>query len=298
MTSPTDHDASRYDRAFRLGIGMNVVYVIIEASAGLAFGSVALISDAGHNLSDVLALTLAWGGVVLARAQPTERRTYGLKRATILASLGSALLLCVALGAVGWEAIARLNTPAPTNSVVIMVVAGAGVVINGLTAALFLFGRRTDLNIRGAFLHMVADASVSFGVVLAGLVIYFTDWWWVDPVAALVVALVILASGVALLRESLDLTMDAVPRHIDPAAVREYLEELPGVVQAHHLHIWGMSTTETALTVHLVVSDLSKGDELLRTVSQDLSERFSIQHPTIQIELGSDAACYAASPGA
>jgi|TARA_B100000315_G_scaffold168548_1_gene157066 cobalt-zinc-cadmium efflux system protein len=282
-------DTQAYDRAFKVGIVVNGVYVLIEAGCGFAFNSVALISDAGHNLSDVLALTLAWGATFLSRAQPTERRTYGMKRATVLASLASAVMLCIALGAVIWESFARLAEPAATNGRTIVFVAGVGVVINLVTAVMFMSGRHDDLNIKSAFLHMAADAAVSFGVVIAGVVMLATNWLWVDPIVALSVAALILVSGLGLLRESLDLAMDAVPDHVDVGAVREYLDTLPGVDDVHHLHIWAMSTTETALTVHLVMQPDRSDDLLLQSVSDALKQRFGIQHPTIQVEHGSSS---------
>ena len=286
MAHSHHHLPASYDRAFKLGIGMNAGFVVLEAAAGITFNSVALISDAAHNLSDVLALILAWGAFWLSGAAPTRRRTYGMKRATILASLVSAVMLCTALGAVVWEALHRLSSPATTHGLTIVVVAGAGVVVNGLTAALFLSGRHTDLNIKGAYLHMLADAAVSLGVVCAGIVILFTGWGWVDPAVALVVAVVILASGVALLRESLDLAMDTVPRHIRIEEVRRYLAALPGVCDVHDLHIWNMSTTETALTVHLVVPEHPVSDRFLQHTAKTLRDDYSIHHPTIQIEDG------------
>jgi cobalt-zinc-cadmium efflux system protein len=282
--------AHAYDRAFKVGIAVNGLYVLIEAGCGFAFNSVALVSDAGHNLSDVLALGLAWGATFLSHSRPTERRTYGMKRATVLASLVSAVMLCVALGAVIWESLARLSAPAATNGRTIILVAGAGVVINLVTAVMFMSGRHHDLNIKSAFLHMAADAAVSLGVVVAGLIIVTTGWLWVDPIVALAVAAIIFVSGLGLLRESFDLAMDAVPDHVDVAAVRAYLDGLPGVNDVHHLHIWAMSTTETALTVHLVMQSTRADDELLQSVSDTLERRFGIQHPTIQIEDGSSKA--------
>lgn len=281
------HDAHAYDRAFKVGIAVNGLYVLIEAGCGFAFNSVALVSDAGHNLSDVLALALAWGAACLSRTRPTERRTYGMKRATVLASLASAVILCIALGAVIWESVARLTAPSPTSGRTIIFVAGAGVIINLITAIMFMSGRHSDLNIKSAFLHMAADAAVSFGVVVAGVVILSTGWLWVDPAVALAVTVVILVSGLSLLRESLDLAMDAVPDHVDVGAVRAYLESLAGVENVHHLHLWAMSTTETALTVHLVMQPDAADDALLQSVSDTLKRRFGIQHPTIQVEYGS-----------
>ncbi|MDP7294246.1 MAG: cation diffusion facilitator family transporter [Vicinamibacterales bacterium] len=285
MTDTHVH-AHAYDRAFKVGIAVNGLYVLIEAGCGFAFNSVALISDAGHNMSDVLALGLAWGATFLSHSRPTERRTYGMKRATVLASLVSAVMLCVALGAVIWESLARLAEPASTNGRTIILVAGAGVIINLVTAIMFMSGRHHDLNIKSAFLHMAADAAVSLGVVVAGLIIVSTGWLWVDPIVALAVAAIIFISGLGLLRESLDLAMDAVPDHVDVGAVRAYLDGLPGVDDVHHLHIWAMSTTETALTVHLVMQSAQADDELLQSVSDTLERRFGIQHPTIQIEDG------------
>ena len=289
MTDTHVH-AHAYDRAFKVGIAVNGLYVLIEAGCGFAFNSVALISDAGHNMSDVLALGLAWGATFLSHSRPTERRTYGMKRATVLASLVSAVMLCVALGAVIWESLARLAEPASTNGRTIILVAGAGVIINLVTAIMFMSGRHHDLNIKSAFLHMAADAAVSLGVVVAGLIIVSTGWLWVDPIVALAVAAIIFISGLGLLRESLDLAMDAVPDHVDVGAVRAYLDGLPGVDDVHHLHIWAMSTTETALTVHLVMQSAQADDELLQSVSDTLERRFGIQHPTIQIEDGSSKA--------
>ncbi len=277
-------------QAFGLGIALNVGFVVVEVAAGLATGSMALLSDAGHNVGDILALLLAWAGYRLAQTKPSERRTYGMKRATVMASLSSAVLLCLALGAVAWEAIARLNEPAQVNGAVVVVVAGIGVLINGATAALFLAGRKRDLNIKAAFLHMVADAVISLGVVCAGVCIVFTGWMWVDPVVALIVALFVLASGFGLLRESLDLAMDAVPRHIDVDAIRQYLSSVPGVAGVHDLHIWAMSTTETALTAHLVVPAREVDDGFLRSVTETLKGRFAIHHPTIQVEKGTTGA--------
>lgn len=275
-----------YARAFKLGIVINTLFVAIEAGCGLWVGSVALVSDAGHNLTDVLALGLAWGAFAIARKPPTSRHTYGLKRATILASLASAVMLCIALGAIGWEAITRLSSPPPMNGVVLVVVAGVGVIINAITAAMFMRGRHIDLNLRGAYLHMAADAAVSFAVVLAGALIYWTGWLWVDPVLALLVAVTIGAAGYNLLRESLDLAMDAVPSHVDVEAVRHYLASLPGVADVHDLHIWGMSTTETALTAHLVVDSTVDNDDRLRRIADHLGAEFRIKHPTIQLERG------------
>ena len=284
MSHDHHHIPDNFDRAFQVGIALNTIYVLIEAGCGIVFNSVALLSDAGHNISDILALALAWGASWLSRKKPTERRTYGLKRATVVASLVSAVLLCMALGIIIWESIERLTQPAHVNGIIIMLVAGVGVIINGITAWMFLRGRHDDLNIRGAYLHMAADAAVSLAVVGAGSIIYFTGWYVIDPVLALLVAIVILISGFSLLRESLDLVMDAVPKHIDIKQVETFLFTQPGVVDVHHLHIWGMSTTEVALTVHVVVDNHCDNNALIRDVGDQLATQFSINHPTIQIE--------------
>jgi cobalt-zinc-cadmium efflux system protein len=291
------HSPPNYDRAFALGVSLNAAFVIIEAGAGAMSGSLALLTDAGHNLSDVLSLLLAWGAAALARRRPSPRRTYGYSRATILASLFSALLLMGAVGAIGWEAINRLlEQPAPPKGMTIMIVAAVGVVVNGATALLFLSGKDFDLNIRGAYLHMAADAAVSVGVVLSGLLIWVYGFYWLDPAISLVIATVILLSTWRLLRDSLDLAVDAVPRGVDPAEVRAYLSSLAGVQQLHDLHIWPMSTTDTALTAHLVMDPTPDNDGFLQEVSHQLEHRFGIHHPTIQIERpGGDATCHQAA---
>ena len=291
------HAPPNYDRAFALGVSLNAAFVMIEAGAGVMSGSLALLTDAGHNLSDVLSLLLAWGAAALARRRPSARRTYGYSRATILASLFSSLLLMGAVGAIGWEAIIRLlEQPVPPKGMTIMIVAAVGVVVNGATALLFLSGKDFDLNIRGAYLHMAADAAVSVGVVLSGLLIWLYGFYWLDPAISLVIATVILLSTWRLLRDSLDLAVDAVPRGVDPGEVRTYLSSLPGVQQLHDLHIWPMSTTDTALTAHLVMDPTPDNDEFLQEVSHQLEHRFGIHHPTIQIERpGGDAHCHQAA---
>ncbi|RME33018.1 MAG: cation transporter [Gammaproteobacteria bacterium] len=285
------HAPHRYDRAFLVGLALNGTYIVVEAGCGLLFDSMALLSDAGHNLSDVLTLGLAWTAAWLAGREPSERRTYGMKRGTILASLTSAVLLCVALGALLWESAQRLQEPVATSGTTIMLVAAIGVLVNGYTAWLFHRGAHADLNLRAVFLHMLADAAVSLGVVLAGLAIALTGAAWIDPAVAIAVGLAILASGLGLLRESLDLAMDAVPRHIDLAEVRACLRELPGVEEVHHLHVWAMSTTETALTAHLVLAAGADPDTVLRRAAQELRRRFCIGHPTLQLERAGGAGC-------
>jgi cobalt-zinc-cadmium efflux system protein len=278
------HSSNNYNRAFAIGVFLNIAFVIIEATYGFRADSLALVTDAGHNLSDVLGLLLAWGAAVLATFKPTPRRTFGFRRVTILASLISALLLLVALGAIFWEAIGRLNAPRPVDSATIIVVAGIGVVINSLTAMLFFSGQKLDLNIRGAFLHMAADAAISLGVVCAGLAILATGILWLDPLLSILITVIILFGTLSLLRDSVNLAIDAVPRAIDPEKVRKYFLELPEVVGLHDLHIWAMSTTEVALTVHLVIPNPQVEDSFLQKVSHDLHHKFGIEHLTLQIE--------------
>lgn len=272
--------------AFAIGVGLNTVFVLIEAAFGLAFGSLALVADAGHNLSDVLGLLLAWGASYLARKRPSGRRTYGLRRTSIMAALGNALLLLVAVGAIAWEATHRLLQPSPVAPLAIIVVAAIGVVINTATALLFVTGRHHDLNIRGAYLHMAADAAISLGVVIGGIVISVTGWLWVDPALSLLIAVLIAYSTWDLLWQSLELSLDSVPRGIDANEVRAFLADLAGVSEVHDLHIWGLSTTETALTVHLVKPDAQVDDDWLAEVAQQLHDRFRIAHATIQVESG------------
>jgi cobalt-zinc-cadmium efflux system protein len=286
------HAPPDYNRAFAVGVILNVGFVIVEAVFGVMSDSLALLTDAGHNLGDVLGLLLAWGAATLAKKRPSPRRTYGFSRATIIASVFSGLLLMGAVGAIGWEAVNRLVEPAQPAGKTIMIVAAIGVVINTVTALFFLSGKDHDLNIRGAFLHMAADAIVSLGVVISGALILFYGMNWVDPVISLVIAAVIFLSTWSLLRDSLNLAVDAVPRNVDPEAVRVYLTSLPGVRALHDLHIWPMSTTDTALTAHLVMDVFPDSDHFLNDVAQVLETRFSIKHPTIQMErYDSDVVC-------
>ena len=283
------HGPASYDRAFAVGVALNVGFVIVEAFFGLRSGSLALLADAGHNLSDVAGLLLAWGATVLARRVPTPRRTYGLRRSSILAALMNALLLLVAVGGIAWEAVGRLGAPTEVAGRIVIGVALVGIAINTATALLFMRGRKDDLNLRGAFLHMAADALVSLGVVLAGIGMLATGWTWLDPLVSLVIVAVILFGTWGLLKDSLDLALDAVPTGIDEAGVRRYLEELPAVTAVHDLHIWGMSTTEAALTAHLVRTDPACDDALLHQAAQELHDRFGIEHVTLQLETGSEA---------
>jgi len=293
VTHQHHHAPPDYNRAFTAGVILNVGFVIVEAVFGVLTDSLALLTDAGHNLSDVMGLLLAWGAAALAKKRPSPRRTYGYSRATIIASVFSGLLLMGAVGAIGWEAVGRLSDPPQPAGKTIMIVAGIGVLINTATALFFLSGKDNDLNIRGAFLHMAADAVVSLGVVVSGALILFYGLNWIDPVISLMIALMIFLSTWGLLRDSLNLAMDAVPRNIDPEAVREYLYGLPGVSALHDLHIWPLSTTDTAMTAHLVMEVFPESDQFLNEIAVHLEEHFSIKHPTIQMERNnSDVVCH------
>ncbi|HLG49755.1 MAG TPA: cation diffusion facilitator family transporter [Reyranella sp.] len=283
------HAPASFDRAFLIGITLNLGFVIAEAAYGFIANSLALLADAGHNLSDVLGLLLAWVAASLAKRRPSARFTYGMKRTPILASLANAMLLLVASGAIVLEAVRRLSDPAPVAETTVIWVAVIGIVINGVTALGFMAGRKSDLNIRGAFLHMVADAVVSLGVVVSGLAMLYTGWLWLDPAVSIVIALVIVAGTWSLLREAINLSLDAVPKRIDREAIETYLGGLPGVTEVHDLHIWAMSTTEVALTAHLVRPGATLDDGLLAQACTDLSTRFSIGHATLQIESGDPA---------
>ncbi len=284
MSHDHSHAPANFDTRFRVGIGLNVAFIVIEVAFGIAAGSLALLADAGHNLTDVLGLGLAWGGAVLARREPTERRTYGMRRGTILAALSNALLLLITMVGITWEAIDRFGSHSTIQSWTIVWVAAAGVVLNGATAWLFQSGRKGDVNVRGAFTHMAADALVSLGVVIGGVVIALTGLAIIDPILSLIIVAVIAISTWGLLRDSVNLALDAVPEGIDLPEVERYLSELPGVEALHDLHIWPLSTTETALTAHLVKPDPTSDDELLDRVTSELHERFHIGHTTIQWE--------------
>jgi cobalt-zinc-cadmium efflux system protein len=297
MTHDHGPHASNSDRAFAIGVTLNLLFVLVETGFGTITGSLALIADAGHNFSDVIGLVLAWSASVLARKAATEKRTYGFRRATIMASFISAVLLLVALGAIAWEAVGRLLNPAPVKGLVVIIVAVIGVAINTITAALFLSGQKKDLNIRGAFLHMAADAGVSLGVVVAGIVIALKGWFWIDPAISLVIVAVILVGTWKLLKNSLNLTLDAVPEGVDIAGIKSYLAGLEHVVQIHDLHIWALSTTEVALTVHLMTTDESLDMDKLCALQRHLHDRFGIAHATIQVEKESvDGACLLDKP--
>jgi cobalt-zinc-cadmium efflux system protein len=285
------HAPKDFGRAFAMGVALNTGFVIVEGIFGYLGNSTALLADAGHNLSDVLGLLIAWAAASLSKNAPTSRYTYGLRSSSILAALFNAMFLLVAVGAIGLEAAHRLANPAPIAGVTVIVVAVFGIFINGLTAWLFSSGRGDDINIEGAFLHMAADAAVSAGVVVAAIVFLATGWLWVDPAASLVICAVILWSTWGLLTNSLRMSLDAVPTALEPSAVRGYLEQCVGVARIHDLHIWSISTTETALTCHLVMPGGHPGDAFLMETADELRHRFSIGHVTIQIETSEETAC-------
>jgi len=280
-----------FGRAFAIGIALNAVFVVVEALAGIVTGSMALVADAGHNLSDVLGLVIAWGATVLAARPPSARFTYGFKSSSILAALANASLLLLAVGAIFVETVRRLFHPAAVEPGPIMAVAGVGIVINTVTALLFMRGRRHDINIRGAYLHMAADAAVSAGVVLSGLLIALTGNWWIDPVTGLLIVAVIAHGTWGLLRDSLKMGLLGVPEAIDSREVRRFMESLDGVTAVHDLHIWPMSTTETALTAHLVMPSGHPGDVFLHDLAHELAHDFGIGHATIQVEVSAGTDC-------
>jgi cobalt-zinc-cadmium efflux system protein len=284
------HTVTDYGRAFLIGIGLNLTFVVAEFFYGKLSHSLALIADAGHNLGDVFGLVLAWGAAALSRTNPTRARTYGLRRSSVLAALINAVVLLISIGAIGWEAILRLRSPGEVAESTVVYVALAGVVINGTTALLFMRGRRSDLNIRGAYAHMAADAAITLGVAVAGIVILFTRWMWLDPVVSLAIVILIGIGTWDLLRDSFNLAMDAVPETVNSDEVEQYLRSLPGCQDVHDLHIWGLSTTEVALTAHLVLADGNHVDEKLSRIDDALHRRFGIEHSTIQIESNSSAA--------
>ena len=281
-----DHAPANYGRAFAIGVALNLGFVIVEAVYGRLSHSLALIADAGHNLSDVLGLVLAWGAMLLARRRPTPERTYGFRRSSILAALINAAVLLISGGAIAWEAIGRLSHPGSVQEGAVIWVASLGVLINAGTALMFMSGRKGDLNIRGAFVHMAADALVSLGVVLTGVAMFETGWFWLDPFVSLVIVALIVYGTWGLLRDSVNLALDAVPEGIDMKGVKEYLAGLPTCVDVHDLHVWGMSTTETALTAHVVMAQAVCDDALLAKAANELHHKFGIEHTTLQIEFG------------
>jgi cobalt-zinc-cadmium efflux system protein len=285
-----DHDhrhgngAANVGRAFLVGIALNLGFVVVEVVCGLLAHSMALLADAGHNLGDVLGLGLSWGATALARLKPSSRRTFGFRRSTIVASVANALILLFVTGGLTWESIRRLFEPERPHGVTMIAVALVGAFVNGVSALLFMRGREKDLNLRSAFLHLASDAALAVGVAVAGGVILLTGWLWVDPVVSIVLALTILAGTWSLMRKSLDLMLDAVPERIDPEAVRAFLGELPEVVEVHDLHIWALSTTETALTAHLVMPSATCSPTFLSDACRQLHDRFGIEHATLQID--------------
>ena len=283
------HAPASFGRAFAIGIALNLAYVVAEASYGVVAHSLALLADAGHNLGDVLGLAAAWTASILGKRRPSGRYTYGLRRSSILAALGNAIVLLVVTGGIAWEAIRRLIDPQPVGGGIVMAVAALGVLVNGATALMFMAGRKDDLNIRGAFLHMAGDALVALGVVAAGAAILWTGWLWIDPLVSLLVSAVIVAGTWGLLRDSACLALDAVPPGIDQEEVAAFLRALPGVTEVHDLHIWGMSTTETALTAHLVRPGCVLDDDMLHHAAEKLRAHFRICHATFQVEDGAGA---------
>ncbi|MCA1362141.1 cation transporter [Bradyrhizobium sp. IC3069] len=284
------HAPANFGKAFALGITLNIALVVAEAVYGYVGNSTALLADAGHNLSDVLGLVIAWGASIAARRAPKGRFTYGFRASTILAALANAVFLLVATGAIGWEAILRLREPEPVAGVTVMVVAGIGILINGFTALLFAGGRKDDINIEGAYLHMAADAAVSLGVVVSAALIIWTGWLWLDPITSLIICATILWSTTSLLRGSIDMSMAAAPKGTDLAAIRVFLLARPGVSGIHDLHVWPISTTETALTCHLVMP-AGSDDAFLMQTTELLKTSFRIGHTTLQVETHPDNGC-------
>jgi cobalt-zinc-cadmium efflux system protein len=280
------HAPADFSRAFIIGIALNTAYVLFEASFGFIGHSLALVADAGHNLSDVLGLLLAWGASVMGKSLPTKRKTYGLRSSSILAALFNAIFLLVSVGAIAWEAVRRFNNSAEVAARTVIWVSLLGIAINTVTAVMFMSGGKGDLNIRGAFLHLAADAAISAGVVIAGLAILFTGRYWIDPVVSLLICAVIVWGTWDLLRESVNLVLQGVPKDIDLDAVERYLSTLPGVAKVHDLHIWAMSTTEIALTAHLIKAEDRLDDALLNQIQNELHDRFGIKHTTVQFECG------------
>jgi cobalt-zinc-cadmium efflux system protein len=283
------HAPASFGKAFAVGVALNAAFVLIEVVYGLASHSVALLADAGHNLSDALGLGVAWAAVILAKRKPTSRFTYGLGGTSILAALFNAVFLLVVVGGLTWEAIQRFWQPEPVAGATVMIVAACGIVLNGFCAWLFASGGKGDLNVRGAFMHMAADALVSLGVVVAGLIILLTGWQWLDPAMSLIINAIIVWGTWSLLTGSLTMSLNAVPPNIDVARVRAFLLNLPDVTSLHDLHVWSLSTTETALTCHLAMPGGRPGDDTLHQAAEALKEHFGIGHATFQVEDGTGA---------
>ncbi len=281
-----DHtfELKNYNNAFFIGIALNILFVIAEVIYGITAGSLALISDAGHNLSDVMSLVASWIAVYLGRKKPTKKFTYGLKKTTVLAALFNAIILLIAIGGIMWEAIRRVIHPVNVNGKTVIIVALIGVIINGITALFFFSGRKHDLNIKSAFLHMAADCLMSLGVVVSGIIILFTNFKIIDPIVSLIIASIILYNAWDLLKESIFMAIDSVPKNIDVHEVIEYFRSIPGIKNVHDIHIWNMSTSEIALTAHVVKPENSDDDKIIKKILKDLKEKFKITHATIQFE--------------
>jgi cobalt-zinc-cadmium efflux system protein len=286
-----DHGPADYSRAFAIGVTLNLALVVAQVVYGVLANSVALLADAAHNFSDVLGLLLAWGATILAKRLPTRRFTYGLRGSSILAALANGAFLLLATGGIAWEAVQRFAHPEPVAGITVIVVAAFGIAVNAATALLFMSGQKGDLNIRGAFLHMAADAVVSLGVVLAGIGIVYTGWLWLDPLTSLVISVVIVVGTWSLLRDSVRLALQAVPEGIEIERVRTYLTGVAGVTEVHDLHVWGMSTTDTALTAHLVMPKGHPGDVVVAGITERLREQFNICHATLQVEIDATHPC-------
>ena len=291
-------DPNNHGRAFVIAIALNTFFVMVEFVFGFMANSTALVADAGHNLSDVLGLILAWSAAILGRKAPNERYTYGLRSTSILAALANAMFLLVTCGAIAWEAVQRFSHPPAVVGLTVTLVAAVGIIVNGLSAWLFMKDSKGDLNIRGAYLHMATDAAVSLGVVVTGIVMIYTGWYWLDPIASLIIIAVIVFGTWSFLRESVQLALSAVPANIEVGGIDAYLRQCPGVTDIHDLHIWGMSTTENALTVHLVMPNGYPGDTYMDEIMQTLKVRFSVHHSTLQIELGTTTHACSLSPNA
>jgi len=279
-------DPAGHGRAFAIAIALNAVFVAVEFGYGFAANSTALMADAGHNLSDVLGLMLAWGAAILGKREPSGRYTYGLRGSSMLAALFNAMLLMLACGAIAWEAVQQLLQPTPVQGSTVSIVAAIGIAVNGFSAWLFMAGSKDDINIRGAYLHLAADAAISLGVLVSGVVVMFTNWSWLDPVVSIAIVLLIMASTWSLLKESLHMVMAAVPENVNAREVEDFLRRCSGVTEVHDLHIWSMSTTETALTAHLVMPSGYPGDAALDEITRQLKEKFAIHHTTLQTEQG------------
>jgi cobalt-zinc-cadmium efflux system protein len=285
------HAPTSFGKAFAVGVTLNFSFVILEVVYGLFAHSLALVADAGHNLGDVFGLLLAWAATAWARRATTPSHTYGWRRSSILAALCNAAFLLISVGVIGWEAVRRLRNPSPVDAQTMIWVSAAGIAVNTITALMFMAGRKRDLNVRAAFLHNAGDAVISAGVVITGIVIMFTGWRWLDPTVSLILVAVVVAGTWGLLRDSIKLALDAVPSGIDVAEIREYLLGLPAVVDVHHLHVWGLSTSEVALTVHLVLAAGLEDNMLLSAINHELQERFGIGHATIQFEAAGQPEC-------